>query len=224
MNTYYNGQSESVISAVKRHLESPEFYDGGHCARVSDWAVRFGKSLRLRPDDIEGLRVGGLVHDIGKMAIPEAILSKPGPLNQEETQIVRQHTVLGEQMCAQLTALHSILPMVRNHHERMNGTGYPDGLQGNSIPKTVRILQMVDIFDALTNDRPYRKNLSMPQALSVLYDEADRGWMDRFLVNQFASFVIAAENTANFRNRKTVSVHENVARSARKSASRSSRE
>jgi len=221
MNTYYISQSDSAISAIKRHLESPDFYDGGHCARVSSWAVRFGKSLHLRRHDIEGLRVGGLVHDIGKMAIPDAILNKPGPLNREETHIVRQHTVLGEQMCAQLASLHPILPMVRNHHERMNGTGYPDGLQGNAIPQTVRILQMVDIFDALTNDRPYRKNLSRQQALSVLYDEADRGWLDRYLVNHFASFVIAAENTINFRNRKAIAVREEAP--SRKSAIRSSR-
>ena len=103
-----------------------------------------------------------MVHDIGKIGIPDAILSKPGPLDPEETRIVEQHPIIGEQICAPLKSFRHVLPLIRNHHERMDGTGYPDGLCGEQIPLTVRILQIVDICDALTSDRSYRQTLSLP--------------------------------------------------------------
>ena len=224
MNTNYNCQNESAISVIARYMDAPASYDGGHCARVSSCAVGFAKSLRLRKSEIEALRLGGLVHDIGKMAIPDSILFKPGPLDPEEVRIVKQHPVLGEQMCAQLKSLRHVLPMVRHHHERVNGSGYPDGLRGNAIPQTVRILQMVDIYDALTSDRPYRSNLSMPQALSVLYDEAGRGWLDRCLVSQFASFVTGADITPASGSRRGIPVRRSISAAANQYAVTFSRE
>jgi putative two-component system response regulator len=196
-----NDQAMSVIFAIAQHIESRDSFGGGHCARVSHCAVRFGKSLRLSSDDLESLRVGGLVHDIGKIGVPDAILYKPGPLDPEEARIIKQHPVLGEKICAPLKSLRHVLPMIRHHHERMNGTGYPDGLQGDAIPKTVRILQVVDICDALTSDRSYRKNLSLPDALTVLREEADRGWLDQFLISKFASFVAGARGSVALGNR-----------------------
>jgi putative two-component system response regulator len=200
LKTYIDEQAESVIFSLSKIIESRDPFDKGHCARVSNNAVRFGKSLGLSQDDLDLLRIGGLVHDIGKIGIPEAILSKPGPLNAEETAIMEQHAVLGEQICAPLKSLRHVLPIIRHHHERLNGSGYPDGLRGDQIPLTVRVLQIIDICDALTSDRSYRKTMSVPNALVVLYEEAERGWLDEALVAQFAPIAVGAENSAAIGN------------------------
>lgn len=148
-------------------------------------------------DDLDALRLGSLLHDIGKIAIPGSLLAKPGPLDFEERKIVRQHPVLGEQLCAPFKSFRHILPLIRSHHERRDGSGYPDGLRGDEIPLTVRVLQIVDICDALITDRPYRKGFSLPDAVSVLCEEAKRGWMDEGLVNKFASLVVGSESLAD---------------------------
>jgi putative two-component system response regulator len=202
LKTYIDEQAESVIYSLACTIEARDPFDGGHGARVSSHAVRFGKSLGLSQGDLETLRIGGLIHDIGKIGISDAILSKPGPLDSEETKIVQQHTIVGEQICAPLKTLRHVLPLIRHHHERMNGTGYPDGLQGEQIPLTVRILHIVDICDALTSDRSYRKILSLPNALAVLYEEADRGWLDEALVRQYASLVVGSESSAHLAHRE----------------------
>jgi putative two-component system response regulator len=201
LKTYIDERAESAIFSLAHSLEARDPCGRGHCSRVSNYAVRFGKSLGLGQDDLETLRIGGLIHDIGKIGVPDSILSKPGPLNREEKKIVEQHTILGEQICAPLKSLRHVLPIIRHHHERMDGSGYPDGLRGEHIPLTVRILQTVDICDALTSDRPYRKSLSLPRALSVLFEEAGRGWMDEDLVSQFASLVVGSEDSVAVGNR-----------------------
>jgi putative two-component system response regulator len=201
LKTYVDEQAESVIFSLAHSIEARDPYDTGHSSRVPNYAVRFGKSLGLSEDNLETLRIGGLVHDIGKIGIPDHILFKPGPLDSEETRIVEQHSILGEQICAPLKSLRHVLPVIRHHHERMNGSGYPDGLQGEQIPVNARILQIVDICDALTSDRSYRKKLSLPQALTVLYEEADRGWWDEALVSHFASLVVGSEISVGLVNR-----------------------
>jgi putative two-component system response regulator len=198
LKTYIDEQAQSVIFSLAQTVEARDPFEGGHCSRVSNNAVRFGKSLGLGQDDLDALKIGGLVHDIGKIGIPESILSKPGPLNAEETRVIEQHTILGEQICAPLKSLRHVLPLIRSHHERMDGSGYPDGLKGNQIPLTVRILQLVDICDALTSDRAYRKIMSLPSALVVLYEEAERGWLDEDLVAQFAPIAVGPEGSAAF--------------------------
>jgi len=180
-------QAESAIFSLARSLEARDPLEGGHGARVSSNAVRFGKSLGLSEADLDTLRIGGLVHDVGKLGIPDAILSKPGLLDLEETRIVEQHPIVGEQMCRPVKSFRHVLPLIRHHHERMNGTGYPDRLSGEQIPLLVRIIQIADICDALTSDRSYRQTLPIPNALVVLYEEANRGWLDEGLVNQFAA-------------------------------------
>jgi putative two-component system response regulator len=196
LKTYFDEQAESVIFSLARSIEARAPFNGGHGERVSNNAVRFGKSLGLSQGELDTLRVGGLVHDIGKIAIPDAVLSNPGPLDSEETTIVEQHPVVGEDICASLKCFRRILPLIRNHHERKDGTGYPDGLFGDQIPLTVRVLQIADICDALTNDRPYRRALSLPSALVVLYEEAGRGWLDEELVRQFAPILVGVEGSA----------------------------
>jgi putative two-component system response regulator len=201
IKTYIDEQAKSVIFSLARTIEARDPFDGGHCTRVSNNAVRFGTSLGLSQADLDILKVGGLVHDIGKIGIPEAILSKPGPLNSEETRIVEQHPIIGEQICAPLKSLRHVLPSIRNHHERMNGTGYPDGWRGEQIPLTVRIIQIVDVCDALTSDRSYRHCMSLPGALMVLYGEAERGWLDEALVSQYASLVVGSDSSMALGNR-----------------------
>lgn len=208
VKTYVDEQAEAVIFSLARTVESRDPFDGGHCARVSSNAVRFGKSLNLNAGDLEALRIGGLVHDIGKIAVPEAILLKPGPLDPAESRIVAQHPIVGEQICAPLKSFRHVLPIIRHHHERMNGTGYPDGLHGSQIPMTVRIIQIVDICDALTSDRSYRKTLPLPQALVILYEEADRGWLDEALVSQYAALVIGSDGTISADGRRKLGGNE----------------
>ena len=204
LKTYIDEQAESVIFALAQTIEARDPFDGGHCARVSSNAVRFGKSLGLSKSDLDTLRIGGLVHDIGKIGILDSILSKPGPLDSEEAKIIEQHTIVGEQICAPLKSFRHVLPLIRSHHERMNGTGYPDGLQGDQIPLMVRIIQIVDICDALTSDRAYRQILTLPSALIVLYEEAERGWLDESLVSQYASLVIGTDCSAGLLDRREI--------------------
>jgi putative two-component system response regulator len=196
LKAYIDEQAESVIFSLAQTIEARDPFDGGHCARVSSNAVRFGKSLGLSKSDLDILRIGGLVHDIGKIGILDTILSKPGPLDYEEARLVEQHTVIGEQICAPLKSFRHVLPLIRSHHERLNGSGYPDGLRGDQIPLTVRILQIADICDALTSDRSYRRTLSLPNALIVLFEEAERGWLEETLVSKYASLVIGVDCSA----------------------------
>jgi putative two-component system response regulator len=142
--------------------------------------------LGLTEQDLEELRLACLLHDIGKLAVPDGILLKPGRLNAQEIEIMRQHPVTGEQICAPLKSLRPVLPLIRHHHERIDGTGYPDGLYGEEIPLKARILQVADVFDALINDRPYREALSCNEALGILHQEAMYGWLDASLVCKFS--------------------------------------
>jgi putative two-component system response regulator len=151
-----------------------------------DYATQLGRALDLPEEDLQELRIACLLHDIGKVAVPDEILLKAGALNAEETEIVRQHPLIGEGICAPLKPLRRILPVIRHHHERMDGSGYPDGLRGHEIPLMARILQIADIYDALTTDRPYRYALSSEDALETLNREAGYGWLDDSLVWKFS--------------------------------------
>jgi putative two-component system response regulator len=187
-------QGVSVITSLAQTIESRDSNAKGHGARVSILAVQFGKSVGIRERELDALHIGSLIHDIGKVSVPDRILLKPGPLDFEEFKILKRHPVLGEQICAPMKSLRDMLPIIRHHHERMDGSGYPDGLRGNSIPIAARVLQIVDIYDALTNDRAYRKALGVPNALAILSQEVGRGWLDSALVDQFTSLVVAAQS------------------------------
>jgi putative two-component system response regulator len=187
LKSYIDEQGEAVIFSLARSIEARDSYTHGHCERLSRLAVKLGSRIGLSTDDLNALRVAGIVHDIGKVIVPDAILMKPGRLTFEEMKIIEQHPVAGERICSPLKSLRRVLPMIRHHHERMDGSGYPDGLRGNKIPLGARTLQIVDIFDALTTDRPYRRALSLQEALSTMYEEAERGWLDAELVSAFAT-------------------------------------
>jgi len=176
--------AESVLCSLAISIEAKDPYTVGHCDRLSVYAEALGKSVGLHSDLLIALRRGGIVHDLGKVAVPEHILRKPGPLTPEERKIMEEHPAAGERICAPLKSFRNVLPIIRHHHEKMDGSGYPDGLKGSAIPLTARILSAVDIYDALTTDRPYRKAFSREQALDTMQQEVKRGWWDPDLVKE----------------------------------------
>jgi putative two-component system response regulator len=143
-------------------------------------------ALGLSKADQLSLFRGGYLHDIGKISIPDSILFKRGLLTDQEWEIMRQHTVRGEEICRPMKSLAPVLPIIRSHHERWDGTGYPDGLRGEEISLLARIMQVADIYDALTTARPYKPAFSHDQAISIMQEEAKRGWRDPELVPLFA--------------------------------------
>jgi len=177
--------AETVLSSLALSIEAKDPYTEGHCDRLSKYSVSLAEKLGLPEDLRVALRRGGLVHDIGKLAVPEHILLKPGPLTPEERKIMEQHTIAGERICAPLKSFRHVLPIIRHHHEKWDGSGYPDGLKGEQIPLTARILQITDIYDALTTDRPYRKALSPEKAFAIMREEVKRGWWDWSILDEF---------------------------------------
>jgi cyclic di-GMP phosphodiesterase len=182
-------QAESVLFSLAYSIEARDPYTGGHCERLADMSARLGEKLGLPEDQLKALRRAGIVHDIGKVAVPDAILLKPGPLSDEETLVMRQHPVVGERICAPLRTFRLVLPIIRHHHERHDGSGYPDGLSGSEIPLTAAILQLADVYDALTTDRPYRKGSPSATALAIMDKEAGRGWWNPTLLDAFRAMI-----------------------------------
>lgn len=187
-------QAKSVMLSVAHRLEARHSRTDGHSDRLAERAVELGGRLGLSGEDLQELRLGCLLHDIGKVAVADNILLKPGRLNAAEAEIVRQHPVTGEKICAPFRCLRPILPLIRHHHERMDGSGYPDGLYGEEIPLKARILQVADVYDALTSDRPYREALSSEEALEILGQEARYGWLDAPLVWKFSRMCRSADD------------------------------
>jgi putative two-component system response regulator len=186
LKAYMDEQAKSVVFSLARSVDSKQNLRNGHSDRLVTYAEQLGESLGLGDDDLQELRIASWLHDIGKISVPEDILLKAGPLNAEEMTVIREHPVIGERMCAPLKSLRPILPVIRHHHEKMDGTGYPDGLRGDSIPLKARILQVADIYDALTTERPYRGALPPEQALQILFSEARNGWLDTSVVWKFS--------------------------------------
>ena len=185
--------AEAVLSSLALSIEAKDPYTEGHCDRLSKYSVAVAERLGLPEDLRVALRRGGLVHDIGKLAVPEHILLKPGPLTPDERKIMEQHTIAGERICAPLRSFRHVLPIIRHHHEKQDGSGYPDGLKGDQIPLTARILQVTDIYDALSTDRPYRKALPAEKAFAIMRDEAKRGWWDGSVLAEFEAIVNALD-------------------------------
>ena len=178
-------RAESVLFALARSIEEKDPYTEGHCERLADYSALLGEHLGLPPQEILALRRAGIVHDIGKVAVPDAILLKPGPLSWEEQRVVHKHPVAGENICAPLKSFHLVLPIIRHHHEKQDGSGYPDRLTGEQIPLTARVLQIVDVYDALTTSRPYKTALSVGKALAIMQEEVERGWWDKAVFAEF---------------------------------------
>lgn len=183
-------QTQNVICALALAIEAKDRYTRGHSQRVGDLARTFALHLGLHPAEAERIRVAGLLHDIGKIAVPEALLNKEGPLTREEFMRVIDHPVIGEEMVRPLTTLASVLQLIRHHHERYDGRGYPDGIRGDTIPYEIRLLSIVDAYDALTSHRAYRPSpLTHESAIGTLRREAGGGKWDPVMVEQFAAML-----------------------------------
>jgi putative two-component system response regulator len=181
--------SETVLFSLAQSVEERDPDLGQHCHRLALMGAAMGLTLGLPSDDILALQRGGYLHDIGKVAVPDRVLFKPGPLTAEEWDTMKTHAQRGERICGGMRSLKSVLPIIRNHHERWDGSGYPDGLQGEEIPLLARILQIADIYDALTTVRPYKAAVSPEQALATIREEAKRGWRDPNLVEMFGDIL-----------------------------------
>jgi putative two-component system response regulator len=181
--------AETVLFTLAESIEARDPYTRGHCERLAEMSSRLGAQLGIPDEHIKALRWAGTVHDVGKVAVPDAILLKPGPLTLEEMTMMRRHSVVGERICAPLRAFRLVTPIIRHHHEKRDGSGYPDGLRGEEIPLTARILQLADVYDALTTDRPYRTAVPSEEALQIMDDEAKLGWWDQDLFDRFRGMI-----------------------------------
>jgi HD-GYP domain-containing protein (c-di-GMP phosphodiesterase class II) len=181
-----NLNSEQVIIALAAAAEAKDAYTESHPQRVASTAFHLGTRLGLQESDLIALYRGGLIHDIGKIAVPDAILRKPGPLNASEERQMRAHPTIGESIVKPLPSATDILPIIRHHHERFDGGGYPDGLAGHKIPLLARIVSVCDAYDALASDRPYRARRNPQEAIETLMRGAGQQW-DRELVSLLLS-------------------------------------
>ena len=180
-------EAESVLFSLAQSVEARDAAIGQHCQRLAILSSSIGVALGLPAKDLLALQRAGYLHDVGKVAVPDSVLFKTGPLTPQEWSIMKQHTIRGEQICSGMKSLRNVLPIIRHHHERWDGSGYPDGLCGEDIPLLARIVQVADIYDALTTDRPYKPAFSPQQALEILQDEAKAGWRDPVLVEAFSA-------------------------------------
>jgi len=181
----FEDQAEAVLLALGQAIDQRDHHTSGHCERIAFLSVTMGVALDLDEASLLALYRGGYLHDVGKVGIPDAILFKPGKLNPEEWVTMQSHTTRGVEICRYMSSLAPVLPIIRHHHERWDGSGYPDGLRGEQIPLPARILQLADIYDALTNVRPYKRAYSPTVALRLMSEEAERGWRDPELAGLF---------------------------------------
>jgi len=191
--------AESVLFSLALSIEARDPYTHGHCTRLAEVSARLGERLCLPSDDVTALRRAGVVHDVGKVVVPDAVLLKPAPLTPDERTAIKQHPSVGEHICAPLKSFRAVLPIIRHHHERWDGSGYPDGLVGKAIPLTARILQIADVYDALTTTRPYRRALPPQEAWQILQSEVNRGWWDGELVREFRVMITMEGSTRSAR-------------------------
>ena len=182
MNLALRHDPQGVIFALAAAAEKIDGCPSTHSRRVASTAVRLGTRLGLSDLDLVALYRGGLAHDIGKIFVTEAILRKPGPLNAEEERQMREHPAIGERIAMYLPSTAEMLPIIRHHHERFDGGGYPDGLAGHKIPLLARIMSVSDAYDALSNDRPYRAALGQMEVIETLMRGAGKQW-DRELIS-----------------------------------------
>jgi putative two-component system response regulator len=177
---------ETVLFSLAATVEGRDGTLSRHCERLARIASAIGLALQLPSEDIVALQRGGYLHDIGKVAIPDHVLFKSGPLTREDWRIMECHTVKGEQICKGMKSLQRVLPIIRHHHEKWDGSGYPDRLRGDEIPLLARIVQLADVYDALTAERRYKRALSPSEAVDIIRAETKKGWRDPFLTEQFA--------------------------------------
>lgn len=185
--------SWSLLFSLAKAVEAKDKYTENHTYRVGEISKKFGMKLGLSPDITDSLYKAGVLHDIGKIGIPDNILNKPNPLNDDERAIIQQHTTIGHEICKPLNSMKDIIEVVYCHHERWDGSGYPNGIKGNEIPLMAQIVSIVDVYDALTSSRPYRKAYSNPEVYDILLSESGKSFnpeliqffLDKVLDNAF---------------------------------------
>jgi HD-GYP domain-containing protein (c-di-GMP phosphodiesterase class II) len=177
--------AEGILFALARAVEQRDRQTAGHCERLALLSLAMGVAMRLDRASLLALYRGGYLHDVGKLGIPDSILFKRGKLTPQEWRVMCGHPAQGEEICRHVKGLHPVLPVIRHHHERWDGTGYPDGLEGEHIPLLARVVQIADIYDALTHPRSYKPSFSTESALVVIRDETARGWCDPEVAKAF---------------------------------------
>lgn len=181
--------ASKVVESFAECVESRDRYTGNHCKRLGAYGARVGRILGLGDDDIRILHLGGILHDIGKIAISDLILNKPGRLTPEEFGLMKSHAALGSNLLRPMRTLEKVYPLVRHHHEKLDGSGYPDGIGGAELSMLVRITSVVDVFDALHTRRSYKDAFPVEQCLAILREEALKGWWDRDVVEALAKAI-----------------------------------
>lgn len=181
--------AESLLFSLARMVEAKDGTTGDHCTRLSHTSVVLGQALGLSTEELLALRRGGVLHDIGKLGIPESILLKPGKLSDDEWRLMQQHVEIGACIVGELKSMRLTAPIILHHHERWDGTGYPYGLAGSDIPLLARVFQTVDIYDALTHARPYKPAMGLEQVVAIMREELQRGWRDPEITEVFLDIV-----------------------------------
>jgi putative two-component system response regulator len=181
--------SDDVLVSLTDVLESKDPMTRGHADRVAQYSVELGKELGLGGLELKILHKGGILHDVGKVAIPDPILNKPGKYTPEEFDIMKRHPSLGCEMCRHLSSVQDALPLIECHHEKLDGSGYPNKLNGDQIGPLVRIITITDIYDALRSRRSYKDVFSIDQSFATLWDEANQGWWDKDLLGRWEKIV-----------------------------------
>jgi len=188
--------AEAVVMSLARAVEAKDTTTGDHCDRLIRLSNSFGKFLGLEDKDISVLERASILHDVGKIGVPDTILLKPDKLTEDEWEVMRQHPILGEEICHPLRSLSDVCPVIRHHHEKFNGTGYPDGLVAESIPYLARVFQILDAFDAMVSERPYKGAFSIEKTVEILKDETKKGFWDPAVVEKFLEFLKANPDQA----------------------------
>lgn len=188
--------AEAVLFTLALGVEARDPYTGDHCSRLAHYAGDLGRHLHLDYENVVALERGGYLHDLGKIKVPDEILKKGSDLTPEEWDIMKQHPATGESICQPLKSFRRVLPIIRHHHEHWNGSGYPDGLQAHNIPILARVLQVVDVYDALVTERPYKPAFSQAQAKDTMLREAKHGLWDYELVREFFGMLEAQRRAA----------------------------
>jgi putative two-component system response regulator len=177
--------AEKVLESLARSVEAKDETTGDHCDRLTRSGLMFADHLNFSPAERRAMGRAGVLHDIGKIGIPDAILLKPGKLTAEEWDVMKTHTTIGADLLAPLRTMRLVAPIVRHHHERWDGQGYPDGLSGEKIPRLARAFQILDAFDALTSERPYKRAFTVKEACDILSEEMESGKWDPYMLGEF---------------------------------------
>lgn len=181
--------SDNIIMTIANSIEAKDANTKGHIQRVTSYAVKMAQDFKLSIEEMESLKKASMLHDIGKIGIPDEILNKPGKLSKEEFEVMKNHAIFGSNILKPLNSFKQIIDLVRHHHERLDGSGYPDGLKGDEISLSTRILTVIDIYDALVTERPYKKAFTPEEALAILDEEVAKGYLDKKVLDKFKNIL-----------------------------------